>query len=42
MGGISALQYATVIFGLSFAFVIVLVMIGLLRALRVEGRRSGP
>ena len=41
VGGIFALQYATVIFGLPFAFVIVLVMIGLLKALRVEGRRSG-
>ncbi len=41
VGGITALQYATVIFGLPFAFVIVLVMLGLLRALRVEGRRSG-
>ncbi len=41
VGGIYALQYATVIFGLPFAFVIVLVMLGLLRALRVEGRRAG-
>lgn len=40
-GGIYALQYATVIFGLPFAFVIVLVMIGLLKALRAEGRRGG-
>ena len=37
-GGIYALQYATVIFGLPFAFVIVLVMIGLLKALRAESR----
>jgi choline/glycine/proline betaine transport protein len=41
VGGIYALQYATVIFGLPFAFVIVLVMLGLLKALRVEGRRAG-
>jgi choline/glycine/proline betaine transport protein len=41
VGGIYALQYATVIFGLPFAFVIVLVMVGLLKALRVEGRRAG-
>ena len=41
VGGIYALQYATVIFGLPFAFVIVLVMFGLLRALRKEGRRTG-
>jgi choline/glycine/proline betaine transport protein len=41
VGGIYALQYATVIFGLPFAFVIVLVMLGLLRALRKEGRRTG-
>ena len=39
VGGIYALQYATVIFGLPFAFVVVLVMLGLLKALRVEGRR---
>ena len=39
VGGIYALQNATVIFGLPFAFVIVLVMIGLLKALRAEGRR---
>jgi len=39
VGGIYALQYATVIFGLPFAFVIVLVMFGLMKALRVEGRR---
>ena len=41
VGGIYALQYATVIFGLPFAFVIVLVMVGLHKALRVEGRRAG-
>ncbi|CAN5343822.1 choline BCCT transporter BetT [soil metagenome] len=41
VGGIYALQYATVIFGLPFAFVIVLVMLGLVKALRVEGRRAG-
>ncbi len=39
VGGIYALQYATVIFGLPFAFVVVLVMFGLLKALRVEGQR---
>ena len=39
VGGIYALQNATVIFGLPFAFVIVLVMVGLLKALRDEGRR---
>ncbi|PJJ57768.1 choline/glycine/proline betaine transport protein [Mumia flava] len=38
VGGIYALQYATVIFGLPFAFVIVLVMVGFMKALRVEGR----
>lgn len=41
VGGIYALQYATVIFALPFAFVIVLVMLGLLKALRAEGRRAG-
>ncbi len=41
VGGIYALQYATVIFGLPFAFVMVLVMLGLLKALRVEDRRAG-
>ncbi|GGL31089.1 choline BCCT transporter BetT [Phycicoccus endophyticus] len=40
VGGIVALQYATIIFGLPFAVVLVLVMVGLLRALRVEGRRA--
>ncbi|RAD12683.1 high-affinity choline transporter BetT, partial [Burkholderia multivorans] len=39
VGGIGALQSATVIMGLPFAFVIILVMIGLYRALRVEGNR---
>lgn len=39
VGGITALQYATIIMGLPFAFVLVLVMMGLLKALRVEGRR---
>ncbi|MBR7743847.1 choline BCCT transporter BetT [Phycicoccus sp. BSK3Z-2] len=39
VGGITALQYATIIFGLPFAVVLVLVMVGLLRALRVEGQR---
>jgi choline/glycine/proline betaine transport protein len=40
VGGIFALQYATVIMGLPFAFVLVLVMIGLFRALRVEAYRT--
>lgn len=39
-GGIYALQYATVIFGLPFAFVIVLVMLSLLKALRAETRQA--
>ncbi len=38
VGGIFALQYATVIMGLPFAFVLVLVMLGLWRALSVEAR----
>lgn len=43
VGGIVALQYATIVFGLPFAFVLILVMIGLWKALRVEGykRDSG-
>jgi choline/glycine/proline betaine transport protein len=40
VGGIFALQYATVIMGLPFAFVMVLVMIGLFRALRIESYRA--
>jgi choline/glycine/proline betaine transport protein len=36
VGGVTALQNATIIMGLPFAFVIVLVMIGLYKALRVE------
>ena len=39
VGGLYALQYATIIMGLPFAFVLVLVMVGLWKALRVEGRR---
>lgn len=39
VGGIPALQNATIIMGLPFAFVMVLVMIGLYRALRVEQQR---
>ena len=39
VGGIGALQSATVIMGLPFAFVVILVMIGLYRALRIEGQR---
>ncbi|SHK15922.1 choline/glycine/proline betaine transport protein [Pseudonocardia thermophila] len=38
--GIFALQFATVIMGLPFAFVLVAVMIGLFRALRVEAHRA--
>ncbi len=40
VGGIYALQYATVIMGLPFAFVMVLVMLGLYKALRVEAHRT--
>lgn len=40
VGGIPALQSATVIMGLPFAFVMIAVMIGLLRALREEGQRT--
>jgi choline/glycine/proline betaine transport protein len=40
VGGIYALQYATVIMGLPFAFVLVLVMLGLYKALRVEAYRA--
>ena len=39
VGGIGALQNATVIMGLPFAFVVILVMIGLYKALRVEVHR---
>lgn len=39
VGGIGALQNATVIMGLPFGFVIILVMIGFYRALRVESYR---
>lgn len=40
VGGILALQYATVIMGIPFAIVLVLVMIGLAKALRVEAMRE--
>ncbi len=40
VGGVPALQNATVIMGLPFAFVMVLVMIGLYKALRVEAVRA--
>ena len=40
VGGIVALQYATIIMGLPFAIVMVLVMWGLLKALRTEQRRT--
>ncbi|WNV73646.1 choline BCCT transporter BetT [Geodermatophilus sp. DSM 44513] len=43
VGGVPALQNATIIMGLPFAFVMVLVMVGLHRALRLESlRASGP
>ncbi|MFK5583901.1 choline BCCT transporter BetT [Serinicoccus sp. LYQ131] len=38
VGGIVTLQYATIIMGLPFAFVIVLVMIGLAKAMREDDR----
>jgi choline/glycine/proline betaine transport protein len=40
VGGVPALQNATVIMGLPFAFVMVLVMLGLYKALRVEACRA--
>jgi choline/glycine/proline betaine transport protein len=40
VGGILALQYATIIMGLPFAFVLVLVMWGLFRSIRHEGRKA--
>ena len=40
VGGITALQNATIIMGLPFAFVMILVMIGLYKALLVEGYRA--
>jgi choline/glycine/proline betaine transport protein len=40
VGGVPALQYATVIMGLPFAFVMILVMVGLFKALRVEAYRD--
>jgi choline/glycine/proline betaine transport protein len=40
VGGITALQNATIIFGLPFAFVMVLLMFGLYKALRVEAIRE--
>ncbi|MGO2035076.1 MAG: choline BCCT transporter BetT [Brevibacterium sp.] len=40
VGGVGALQNATVIMGLPFAFVVILVMIGLYKALRVEAHRA--
>lgn len=39
VGGIGALQSATVIMGLPFSFVMILVMISLYRALQIEARR---
>jgi choline/glycine/proline betaine transport protein len=41
VGGIPTLQYATIIMGLPFAFVIVLVMVGVAKALRVDDRQPG-
>ncbi|MDN5697295.1 MAG: choline BCCT transporter BetT [Rubrobacter sp.] len=40
VGGITALQNATIIMGLPFGFVMVLLMFGLYKALRVEGIRE--
>lgn len=40
VGGITTLQYATIIMGLPFSIVLILVMISLWKALRVEGRRA--
>jgi choline/glycine/proline betaine transport protein len=40
VGGILALQYATIIMGLPFAFVLVLVIWGLFRSLREESRKA--
>ena len=40
VGGITALQNATIIFGLPFAFVMVLLVFGLYKALRVEAIRE--
>ena len=40
VGGIVALQYATIIFAVPFAFVLIAVMFGLWKALRVEARRA--
>ena len=40
VGGVPALQNATIIMGLPFAFVMVLVMVGLYRALRLESLRA--
>ncbi|MCF2574005.1 choline BCCT transporter BetT [Brevibacterium sp. UCMA 11754] len=39
VGGVGALQNATVVMGLPFAFVVILVMVGLYKALRVEAHR---
>ncbi len=40
VGGITALQNATIVMGLPFAFVMVLIMFGLYKALRVEAIRE--
>ncbi|PSL01570.1 choline/glycine/proline betaine transport protein [Haloactinopolyspora alba] len=40
VGGVTTLQNATIIMGLPFSFVMFLVMLGLYRALRVEGHRE--
>jgi choline/glycine/proline betaine transport protein len=40
VGGVPALQSATIIMGLPFAFVMVLVMVGLYKALQVESLRA--
>jgi choline/glycine/proline betaine transport protein len=40
VGGVPALQNATIVMGLPFAFVMVLVMVSLFKALRVESHRA--
>lgn len=40
VGGITALQYATIVMGLPFAFVMILVAIGILRALEGERKQN--
>jgi choline/glycine/proline betaine transport protein len=40
VGGIGALQSATIVMGLPFGFVMILIMVGLYKALRVEAHRE--